>query len=489
MEFSMLKSLPVSDSTPRPRGTAAGVLVAALALTVVGCSRLTDVAPPSNIVDPGTAATQEAAVSMYTGALYKTSLALGGLPGITSTSFVAVSGLFSDEFTTQVLGSDGDYDTHKVTAQEENNNGPYELLNAARIAADQAITNLGNYTATTPASYRAEMHALKGYIYVMFSELYCSGIPFSYLVPGGNLVYGAAESKTQMLDDAVAQFDSALTLAADSARIVQFAAVGKGRAYLDLGAFDSAAAAVASVPTSFAYQFGYSTAQQTYSNFLANETTTGSGPSSVSLFMSDREGGNGINYVSSNDPRVASFLAGGRPLPSKYSTPSAPIVLASGIEARLIEAEAALRAHDVAGWAGILNTLRTNGSFTTKDTVVGTLPDTMTVQDTLWFAGTGNVAGVGPLPLNQTINAPNDSIRADVMFRERAMWLYGTGHRQGDMRRLIAQYQRQATNVYPGGIQTYLYVPQPYVQTTNLPAPQSEETNNLNYHGCINRDA
>lgn len=466
----MLKSLPTPDRADAARlrrmrtsvaGVFAGVFAVVAVLTVSGCSHFTDVAPPSNIVDPGTAASQEAAVGMYTGALYKAALAFAGNSGLINTSFAAVSGLFSDEFAASAAGSDGDYDTHHITAQEEVGAGPYEGLNAARIAADQAITNLTAHAATTPASYRAEMHALKGYIYVMISELYCSGIPFSYLVPGGNLVYGTAESKTQMLDDALTQFDSALTLGADSSRIVQFAAVGKGRAYLDLGAFDSAAAAVASVSTAFVYQFSYSTTQLAYENYWASQTAPGATLASVSLFMSDREGsGHGINYVSANDPRTASFSVGGRPIPSKYPTGSTSMVLASGIEARLIEAEAALHDHDVTTWTTLLNTLRATGSGTP----------------------------MAALTSDSTTTA-SDSIRIDVMMRERALWLYGTGHRQGDMRRLVALYQRQPADVYPAGIQPYLFVPESYLPTTNIPAPLTEQTNNLNYHGCINTDA
>lgn len=463
----MRKSLlPASSRTvfrQAARVAVASMLAAAATLTVVGCSRLTDVAPPSNIVDPNTIETPQAAVGMYSGALYKTGYAFAGYSGATMTSFVAVSGLFSDEFTTPTLGSNGDYDTHNVTAQEETSSGgPYEYLNAARTALDQAIANLATFSSETPSSYRAEMHALKGYIYVMFSELYCSGIPFSYLVPGGNLVYGSAESKTQMLNDAVAQFDSALVLAADSARILDLAAVGKGRAYLDLGDFDSAATAVASVPTSFVYQFSYNTTQQSYANFLLAETSPGAGNAQITLFMSNNEGGHGLNYVTAQDPRVTSFIVTGttRPLPGKYASSSAPIVVANGIEARLIEAEAALHNRDVTTWTTLLNTLRSTGLST-------------------------------PIPAltSDSTTTASDSVRLDVMMRERAMWLYGTGHRAGDMRRLVAEYQRQATDVYPAGFQTYLYVPESYVPTTNLPAPQGEVTNNLNYTGCINRDA
>jgi hypothetical protein len=38
-----------------------------------------------------------------------------------------------------------------------------------------------------------------------------------------------------------------------------------------------------------------------------------------------------------------------------------------------------------------------------------------------------------------------------MIFRERAFWLYATGHRLGDMRRLIRDYGRAATTVFPVG--------------------------------------
>lgn len=81
----------------------------------------------------------------------------------------------------------------------------------------------------------------------------------------------------------------------------------------------------------------------------------------------DPEGGTGLDFVSAADPQV-----GGTPLGTtadgsldrygiaKYPTAEAPIVVASGLEARLIEAEAVLDAAPESGaWLAILNTLRT----------------------------------------------------------------------------------------------------------------------------------
>ena len=41
--------------------------------------------------------------------------------------------------------------------------------------------------------------------------------------------------------------------------------------------------------------------------------------------------------------------------------------------------------------------------------------------------------------------------RVDLLFRERAFWMFGTGHRLGDMRRLVRQYSRAADTIYPRG--------------------------------------
>ena len=78
------------------------------------------------------------------------------------------------------------------------------------------------------------------------------------------------------------------------------------------------------------------------------------------------------------------------------------------------------------------------------------------------------------------------------MFRERAFWLYLSGHRLGDLRRMVRDYGRTADAVYPGG------GGKPYIingnnkggtfgTEYNLPIP-FDETNNPNFTNCINRN-
>ena len=65
----------------------------------------------------------------------------------------------------------------------------------------------------------------------------------------------------------------------------------------------------------------------------------------------------------------------------------------------------------------------------------------------------------------------------DLLFSERAFWLFATGHRLGDMRRLIRQYGRDAANVFPRA--TYLKGGG-YGTDVNLPHPARRKANNPN---------
>jgi hypothetical protein len=134
----------------------------------------------------------------------------------------------------------------------------------------------------------------------------------------------------------------------------------------------------------------------------------------------------------------------------QYQSSTAPMRLASGTEARLIEAEAALNAGDNATWLGILNTLR------------------------------ASVSGLAPLTDPGTANG-----RVDLHFRERAFWLFLTGHRLGDLRRLVRQYGRNPETVFPTGPWRE---GQNFGNATNLALP-GEETRNPNYTGCLDRSA
>ena len=93
------------------------------------------------------------------------------------------------------------------------------------------------------------------------------------------------------------------------------------------------------------------------------------------------------------------------------------------------------------------------------------------------------LAAMAPLAASPTTQAA----AVDMLFTERAKWLWLTGHRLGDMRRLIRQYGRAQTTVFPIG--TLQYRPSDtYGTDVNFIVPFPEKNNPL-FTGCIDRAA
>jgi hypothetical protein len=243
-------------------------------------------------------------------------------------------------------------------------------------------------------------------------------------------------------------FDTALVLAAADSQTLNLARVGRGRALLALGQYADAAATVAAVPDGYQYQLRMS--------WIGNIP----GGPAAGTSVSEHEGGNGLPFISSGDPRTASHQTGtnefGLPqyFPDKYGdwTAQLPITLASGVEARLIESEAALQGGDASTWLAMLNHLR-------ETAIAPALPDT---------TDPGTPDG-----------------RVALLFRERAFWLFLTGHRQGDLRRLIRQYHRSQNAVYPTG--AFDGGHGFYGSDVTAAIPVQEHVNPL-FTGCLDRE-
>jgi hypothetical protein len=62
----------------------------------------------------------------------------------------------------------------------------------------------------------------------------------------------------------------------------------------------------------------------------------------------------------------------------------------------------------------------------------------------------------------------------DQLFAERGFWLFATGHRHGDLRRLVRDYGRLADQVFPTG--TY-FKGGDYGTNVSLAIPFSAENN------------
>jgi hypothetical protein len=334
-----------------------------------------------------------------------------------------------------------------------------------------------------PSTNIARMFAFIGYVYALTGEHYCNGTPISIL-DGSTIIPGQPISNDSTFSLAIAYADSALASigGGDSSRVRWLAQVIRGRALLDKGQFAAAAAAVAGVPDAFRYDVEYSLASIDNQNWALNTSarrytladTIGVGPNVG-------EGGNGLNYRGARDPRIPTRVASGtsnRIFDTAFPMQvvrqgiwgrESPVKIASGIEARLIEAEGALRANDPATWLAKLNQLRGTAK-------IGLLPVPV---DTNYRPVAGTKLDSLPDPGPST----NDALRVDLMFRDRAFWMFGTGHRLGDMRRLMRQYGRTENQVYPVGA---WFKGGNYGDAIQMPVPFDEQ-NNPNFVQCTNR--
>jgi len=398
----------------------------------------------------------------------------------------------------------------------------YGKLAQARGQAHLTRGALQRYGSTLPPWHLAEMYAIEGYTELLLADLYCSGIPLSTVDYDGDFTPAPGSSTGEVYRQAAVLFDTAASLAGGNDSVATFARVGWGRALLAMGLPDSAARVVSLIDDISHYVIRVHVGR--HDNGTASAEFLGGSES-------DREGGTGLPYLSSLDPRTWGFpvQACASPIncwqliiPEKYrsvvSNDSGPVAVASGVEARLIEAEADLRSGGTQ-WLLILNRLRTDGTFTTatRSDIPGVSPGPAGYEDTTWGPGTG-IGMIAPSVLARTtprceqgdgVNPPppcSDTVwyrglapltdpgaslsgqaaidaRVDLLFRERAFWLFITGHRQGDLRRLIRQYGRLPNSVYPTG--SYGNGLE-YGSTVVLTVP--EQSNPL-YEGCINHGA
>jgi starch-binding outer membrane protein, SusD/RagB family len=434
---------------------APGVVLAA----ALGCS-LDDTPLPTNVQAPDGVQNPAGAVRVYHGSISQFSLGFN--------NHVLASAIITDELHEALdlgLALGGPLPPHLDlrVLPEATQTGmtsvslvdqTYSELQKIRSQAAQGIGLLRDYAPTVPPAARGHLYALMGYSELFLAELFCSGVPLSTVDYEGDYTLARGSSTAEVLTHALALFDTALTLSADSARILNLARLGRARALLGLGRVADAAATTREVPDAYRYEAGYTPGDPSAANFAIIFASWG-------YSIADREGANGIPYLSSGDPRSLGNDVGpnahGVTLfhPAKYSTDGgSPIVVASGVEARLIEAEAALQGGQTDLWLGLLNQLR-------RTAIVPALPD--------------------------TTDPGTDAGRLDLHFRERALWLFLTGQRQGDLRRLVRQYGRPAESVYPTG--PYPAQAGQYGNDVTAPIPVAERLHNPLFTGCLNRGA
>ena len=447
----------------RLRSVAIGLLVVGAA--ACNTDTLVDLQNPDLITGPVVRDSANAE-QLFNGVLYEFGRAVGGAASTNDNPGIfGISGLMADElWYASTFSTMQDIDRREITDVSNSDlTTAFQRIHRARNIADRA---LGQFNAINEGTTvrAAKVANLAGYTFLFLAENFCSGVPASSTSLTGELVFGSPLTTQQMLDSAMNRFNTALTIATavgtDAAAEANAARVGLGRALLDAGDFTGAAAAVVAVPTSFVYNVEYSETATGQNNGIwqhinsERRSSAASGEGINGLVFFNR--GSASTTTNTIDPRVPVDSIGtgiGTTVPvyfqRKYNTRGAPIPLATGTEARLIEAEAALNKGTSATYLTTLNALL--GAS-------GTLTDP------------GTAAG-----------------RVDQFFAERAKWLWLTGHRLSDLRRLVRQYGRSTTSVFPTG-QTING--SPYGDDVNLPIPFQERNNpNATTGQCIDRNA
>ncbi|BAH39359.1 MAG TPA: hypothetical protein DGD08_02110 [Gemmatimonas aurantiaca] len=431
----------------------------AAAVAVSGCTTdILNVETP-NVIAESALGGSLGATTLRNGSVMDFIVAYSG----TQDGYVVSSGNLADEIQTTDTFADR-YATDQRTAVEALGgalNTNYEGLQRARAGMTTSIVRWKAAKTASAATNDSlgEMYAIRAYSELAFGEGFCSGVPFSRVGDNGEFEYGQPLTNAQMFTTAAATADSALA-SATAANIRSLASIAKGRILLNQGQYAQAAAAVTGVATNYRYVLSHSIATPRQNNGIwAGTFVSGSRYTAGTL-----EGTNGLDYlVTPADPRVP-WVPSARqgfdgtslnlPTQQKYTSQAAPFTLADGIEARLIEAEARL------GGA-------TGGTQADRDAMVAIL-------NTL--RATGLSTAIAPLTSPTTHAAA-----VDMLFKERAYWLWLTGHRLGDMRRLITQYNRTAATVFPVGTMRYRSVQ--YGTRTSLMVPVRER-NNPNFKGC-----
>jgi hypothetical protein len=428
------------------------------ALLLSGCSLSIedpDVARPSNV------AGKAGLPTLLASAVGDFQVAFSGTGGGTGFEGLAnMTGLLTDEFFfTETFPTRVQVDKRSVDRNNSTMGAIFFNVQRARASAFRAQLAYESL-APTDSSY-SEALSLEGYAWLQMAEAYCSGVPVSHFDENGKLVAGTPLTTQQLVDTAIARFTKAQGIGtgpAHSTYLENLARVGQARALMFKGNAQLAAAAtlVAGVPTNFAYRIFSSSNTDRQNNGLW-EFNWNEGR----WTQANSEGTNGLPFRN-GDPRTPFVNLGvgfdqQRALfgTLKYPDRDAATVLADGVEARLIQAESQLAAGQTAASLATLNALRAG--------VTGLTP----------LADAGTATG-----------------RQDQLFRERAFWMYLTGHRLGDMRRLSRPaplgYGRSSQTVFPTGTYTGRGGGV-YGTDVNFPVPIEEEAN-PNFTGCLDRN-
>lgn len=428
----------------------------------------------------------------------------GGYSGFGGDAFLSASAVITDEFYY------GDTFTTRQAADKREllppllgniTDGAFSSLHQARLNARRAFALVAEFstplTAAADAVTQAQLRAIEGYTYVTLSEGWCGSVPFSSVADTGPIdpsaiEYSAGIGTNAMNEAAVVRFNEAVALNSTN----RLPAIGKGRALLNLGRYAEASAAVSAVPTTYRFFLEHSlnTAAQNnpisslqlngrygIANLEGADNPTGTlrpdAPTSgTTPPPTTGAGAEGIPFRGLQDPRVPWQSKAGNCFTSSvrcwlnnnYPDFESDVPLASGVEARLIEAEAAFQAGNFVLMLDRLNALRA-------------------ITPTLLTVLYPRQVQVFPTALAPLVDPGTAEGRRNLLFSERALWLFNTGHRQGDLRRLVRNYGLPSNRVFPSGPN---FRGSTFGNDVAYPVPFSEENNpEFQRAACVTTEA
>jgi len=414
-------------------------------------------------------------------------------------SMLLYGGLMGDEFTTgDTFVQRIETDQRSLTPENANITTANRGIHLVRVGALQARAALRQFPQVTGNEWRlAEMFFVEAYMINLLAEHFCSGQPLSTLEDFKETPSPRIPTDSLYLM-AQARIDSATTLllpalaTANDVRVRNALLVLRARIALNQGNFALASTAANAVPTTYTWDQEHNLNVRTPGvwSFINNQrryiVSNNEGPLAMGFANATQDprvptcqpGAGGFNAAActaAGFTTLRPFDSGNNSVPNSryqliWETDSRNVSLINGLQARLFEAEAQNRL----------------GNFTT-----GALPllnAVRAVPPTYVLPGR-TITGLTALADPGTPEA-----RRALVFREKGFWLFGTGHRFGDLRRLQRQYGLTQNDVWPNGTWQINRVPG-YGTDVTFPTPAAEANNRLipqsspGIPACIDRNA